>query len=89
MIIRTATGKEYPAITAEIGSISGDLGILLSCTDIKTAFVIFSKTAETITLTRDWDGVQTVYEGYTKLTGVITSPRGVMVTLQKEANHAE
>ncbi len=85
MIIKTATGKELPAITAEIGSISGDLGILLSRTDIETAFNVFSKVSETATLKRDWDNVVTVFVGYTDLIGLNKSSRGVHVTLRKEA----
>lgn len=84
-ILRTATGKEFDILWDGPSTIDFTLRIAVVNSDMGTIFQVFSDPAETATLTRIWDGIESVYTGYTVFRGVDLQPNGeIIVSLNPE-----
>lgn len=68
--IKTATGKEFEILWDGVASIDGALRFAVINAPMAEIFETFSDPAECTTLTRIWDGVESVYTGYTRFRGV-------------------
>ena len=84
--LRTATGREFDILWDGASTIDLTLRIAVVNSDMATIFAVFSDPAETATLTRVWDGIESVYTGYTVFRGVDLKPDGeIVVALNPEA----
>lgn len=87
MVVITAGGLELAAITAAVGSIDGTLGITLADTPMSEAWQIFSDAQQTSKITQVWDAeTQTVFEGYTKLSGIMEMNGHILVMLKQDGD---
>ena len=83
--IRTATGKEFDILWDGASTIDFTLRIAVVNSDMSTIFAVFSDPAETATLTRIWDGIESAYTGYTVFRGVDKQQSGeIIVALNPE-----
>jgi hypothetical protein len=84
-VLRTATGKEFDILWDGVSTIDFTLRFAVVNSDIATIFKAFSDPSETATLTRIWDGIESVYTGYTIFRGVDMAPDGeIVVSLNPE-----
>lgn len=77
--MRTATGKEFPEAWDGVSIIDGVLRIALVGVEIDVAHEVFKQPEETQTLTRIWDGQESVYTGYTDYRGFTKTVDGEII----------
>jgi len=83
--ITTATGKVFTILWDGVAIIDGALRIAIIGATMLDLFTVFSNPAETATLTRSWDGIESVYTGYTIFKGIDLKPDGeIVVALNPE-----
>ena len=81
--IRTATGKEFDSTWDGVSTIDGALRFDVVNASLDEIHNTFKDLAETETLTRDIDGIESVYTGFTVYRGFRVEDDGaVIVTLQ-------
>lgn len=78
-VLRTAAGKEFDILWDGVSTIDFTLRFAVVNSDMATIFKVFSDPLETATLTRIWDGIESVYTGYTVFRGVDLKPDGEIV----------
>lgn len=78
-LIRTATGKEFAEAWDGVSTIDGILRISIVGSTLDELHAVFRDPAETVTLTRIWDGQESVYTGYTNYMGVTRNMAGEMI----------
>lgn len=82
-IIRTATGKEFDSTWDGVSTIDGALRFDIVNASLDEIHNTFKDPKETGTLTRDIDGIESVYTGFTVYRGFRVDDDGaVIVTLQ-------
>ena len=86
MEIRTASGKTYPVLWADVSTIDSRLRFeLTEQLPLTDAAALFEDPEETKTLTRVEDGEEKVFRGFVVLESVDTRERdGTMITLRRE-----
>lgn len=83
-IIRTATGQEFREAWDGVSTIDGVLRIAILDADADEVHNTFRDPAETATLTRIWDGIESVYTGFTKYRGYIENMNGEIIVSLSE-----
>ena len=83
--IKTASGKEFDSLWDGVSTIDGTLRIAVVNATMAEIFTAFSDPQACSTLTRVWDGIESVYTGYTVFRGVDLQPNGeIIVALNPE-----
>ena len=83
--IKTASGKEFEILWDGASTIDGSLRFAVVNATMAEIFAAFSDPAACATLTRLWDGKESVYTGYTQFRGVDLKPDGeIVVSLNPE-----
>lgn len=77
--IETARGQVFRIAWDGISTIDGLLRIAILDADMDTVHETFKNPEETQTLTRTWDGVDSVYSGYTAYRGFTKSVTGEII----------
>lgn len=78
-VIRTASGKEFREAWDGVSTIDGVLRISLVDSTLDELHNVFRDPTETATLTRIWDGEESVYAGYTDYMGVTKNMSGELI----------
>lgn len=78
-LIRTASGKEFKEAWDGVSTIDGALRISIVESTLDEVHQVFRDPAETATLTRVWDGQESVYTGFTDYRGVTKNMAGEII----------
>lgn len=78
-VIRTASGKEFREAWDGVSTIDGVLRISIVGATLDEIHEAFRDPAETASLTRIWDGLESVYTGYTDYRGVTKNMSGELI----------
>lgn len=77
--LKTATGKAFDILWDGVATIDFTLRIAIVNAPMQEIFEVFSNSTETETLTRIDDGIESVYQGFTKFRGVDLAPDGEII----------
>lgn len=78
-LIRTASGKEFKEAWDGVSTIDGALRISIVDSTMDEVHQAFRDPAETATLTRVWDGQESIYTGFTEYRGITKNMAGEII----------
>lgn len=78
-ILILTNGKEFDILWDGVSTIDGTLRFAVVNATMAEIFTAFSDPQACSTLTRVWDGIESVYTGYTVFRGVDLKPDGEIV----------
>lgn len=77
--LKMSTGTEFDILWDGVSTIDGTLRFAVVNATMAEIFAAFSDPHACSTLTRVWDGIESVYTGYTVFRGVDLKPDGEIV----------